>query len=115
MWPFDCCQVNRREWVYVFFRTQPPQGRQEDESKKENSLQVSRTLSGLSLIFSSSVAFSAWSSVLLGSPTHALVSAHSALCAHLYRLGSERLWGDVHDVHFVNSKYRFVKEHFSAE
>ena len=73
---------------------------------------MSSTLSGLSLIFSSSVAFSAWSSVLLGSPTHAFVSAHSALCAHLYRLGSERLWGGVHDVHFVNSKYRFVKEHF---
>lgn len=50
--------------------------------------------------------------MLLGSPTHAFVSARSALCAHLYRLGSERLWGDVHDVHFVNSKYWFVKERF---
>lgn len=31
LWPFDCCQVNRREWVYVFSRTQAPQGRQEGE------------------------------------------------------------------------------------
>lgn len=73
---------------------------------------MSPTLSGLPLIFSSFVAFLAWSSVLLGSPTYAFVSAHSALCAHLYRLGSEWLWGDVHDVHFINGKYWFVKEHF---
>lgn len=109
---FDCCQVNRKESGCVFSRTQAAQGRQEDKGEKKNPLQVLLALSGLSLIFSSSVAFSAWNSVLLGSPTNAFVSAHSALCAHLYRLGSERLWGDVHDVHFVNSKYWFVKEHF---
>lgn len=50
--------------------------------------------------------------MLLCSPNYGFLSVHSALCAHLHRLGSERLWGDVHDLHFINREYRFVKEHF---
>lgn len=50
--------------------------------------------------------------MLLCSPNYGFLSVHSAVCAHLHRLGSEWLWGDVHDVHFINRKYWFVKERF---
>lgn len=72
--------------VGVFSRTQAPRGRWriEDEGEKENSPQVSLTLSGLSLIFSSSVAFSAWSSVLLGSPTHSYLCLPTALSVLIF-------------------------------
>lgn len=46
------------------------------------------------------------------SPPYGFLSVHSPLRAHLHRLGSEWLWGDVHDVHLINSKYCFVRERF---
>lgn len=98
-----------------FARTQAPVGRQEDEGEGKRAFQASLTFDALSFIFSSSVAFSVWNTILLCSPTYGFLSVHSALRAHLHRLGSEWLWGDVYDVHFINGKYWFVKERFSAE